>query len=176
MNFHRTESTFCISWGQKYSSLCWFSLPQEQSHSRSGTIIENSSISLLQLSHQILQTWSIAAWHFITPSLKNQKKDMFTSSLMFRTFIKVTLVCYKTVSTAAPLNFLVGWVVIIRYAQWKDVTVISLHCNLTDFPTPDIKSGQKKMMLLAEAQAFKATVLAGVLATWASFFSGLTLF
>ena len=172
MNFHRTESTFCISWGQKYSSLCWFSLPQEQSHSRSGTIIENSSISLLQLSHQILQTWSIAAWHFITPSLKNQKKYMFTSSLMFRTFIKVTLVCYKTVSTAAPLNFLVGWVVIIRYAQWKDVTVISLHCNLTDFPTPDIKSGQKKMMLLAEAQAFKATVLA----TWASFFSGLTLF
>ena len=28
-----------------------------------------------------------------------------------------------------------------------------------------IKSGQKKMMLLAEAQAFKATMLAGVLAT-----------
>ena len=30
-------------------------------------------------------------------------------------------------------------------------------------------------MLLAKAQAFKATMLAGVLATWASFFSGLTL-
>ena len=24
LNFHRTKSTFCISRGQKYSSLCWF--------------------------------------------------------------------------------------------------------------------------------------------------------